>query len=117
MRTGIVVAVLGVIALAIFNPGIDQFRIFVADRAQTIILEETGEGVLGRALSGAGANLAGQYVDRITERDNYVLFSTYTIDLDGGEEDEEHWTFLGLAGQFLELERPPSVERAPAAQP
>lgn len=117
MRTGIVAAVLGVIALTIFNPGMDQFRLFIADQAETVILEETGDNLLGRALSGAGGSLAGQYIDRITVRDNFILFSTYTIDLDGREEGEEHWSFLGIAGQFLELERPASVEEAPAAQP
>lgn len=109
MRTGIVVLVLAVIALAIFNPGMNQFRLFVADRAEDIILEEAGDSMLGRALSGAGGNLAGQYVDRITERENYILFSTYTIDLDGPESDEEDWEFLGMAGHFLELSRPESA--------
>lgn len=106
MRTGVVVAMLAVIALAIFNPGMDDFRLFVTDRAEEMILQEAGDTALGRALSGAGGSLAGQYVDRITERHNYILFSTYTIDFDGRESEEERWRFLGLAGQFLELERP-----------
>ena len=110
MRTGLALAILAVIALAIFNPGMDEFRVFASERAEGLILQEAGDGVLGRALSGAGGSLAGQYIDRVTERENYILFSTYTIDLDGPESDEEHWAFLGLAGQFLELERPPSVE-------
>lgn len=110
MRTGIVVAVVGAVALAIFNPGMDEFRLFIGDRAEQIIADETGDSVLGRALSGTGGSLASQYVARITERDNYILFSTYTIDLDGRESDEEHWSFLGIAGQFLELERPGAVE-------
>lgn len=110
MRTGLVVALLGVIALAIFNPGMDTFRVFIGERAEQIIVDETGDSSLGRALSEAGGSLAGQYVDRITERDNYIIFSTYTIDLDGRDSDEEQWSFLGIAGQFLELERPDAIE-------
>lgn len=110
MKTGIAAAVLVAIALSIFNPGMDDFRRFIADRAQELILHEAGDSALGRALSGAGGSLAGRYVDRITHRENFILFSTYTVDLDGPESDEEHWTFLGLVGQFMELERPPSLD-------
>lgn len=112
MRTGIVAAVLAVIALAFFNPGMDDFRTFVKAQAEGMIQNEAGDTALGRALSGAGANLASQYVDRITERHNYFVFSTYTVDLDGDDADAEEWKFLGLAGQFVELDRPASMENA-----
>lgn len=114
MRTGIVVALLAVIALAFFNPGMDDFALFIETNAESLILEETGDTMLGRALSGAGGNLAGQYVRRITDRRNYFVFSTYTIDLDGSESDEEEWRFLGMAGRFVELERPQTVRESAA---
>ncbi len=110
MRTGIVIVILAVIALAFFNPEMDDFRTFVRAQAEGMIQREAGDTALGRALSGAGGSLAGQYVDRITERRNYFVFSTYTIDLDGEESDVEEWKFLGLAGRFVELERPDSME-------
>lgn len=112
MRTGIVVALLAVIALAIFNPGMDDFALFVETNAETIILEEAGDTMLGRALSGAGGNIAGQYVHRITDRRNYLIFSTYTIDFDGSESDAEDWKFLGMVGRFVELERPQSMRES-----
>ncbi|MEX1055135.1 MAG: DUF4359 domain-containing protein, partial [Rhodothermales bacterium] len=59
---------------------------------------------------GAGANLAGEYVDRITERKNYFVFSTYTIDLDGPDEEGDEWEFVGVADQFIETARPESME-------
>lgn len=106
MRTGWIAGILIVIALAIFNPGMDAFKAFAAERAEALILEETGDSVLGRALSGAGASLTGEYVDRITQRRNYLLFSTYTVDPDNRASDDENWIFLGIAGQFVEVERP-----------
>ena len=106
MRTGLVALTVVVIALAIFNPGMDQFRTFIRQRTEVAIQEETGGSMLGRALSGAGASLAGEYVDRVTERENYYLFSTYTIDLDGSAGEQNAWTFLGIAGQFVAVERP-----------
>ncbi len=106
MRTGLVALTVIVIALAIFNPGMDQFRQFVRQRTELAIEEETGGSMLGRALSGAGASLAGDYVDRVTERENYYLFSTYTIDLDGAQGENQEWRFLGIAGQFFAVDRP-----------
>lgn len=108
MRTGLVAATVIVIALAIFNPGMEQFQAFVRDRAEFAIEEETGGSMLGRALSGAGASIAGEYVQRVTDRENFYIFSTYSIDLDGSGGQEE-WKFLGIAGQFVELERPEAV--------
>lgn len=112
MKTGLVAAVIAVVALAMFNPGMDDFATFVETQTEDIIIAETGDTVLGRALSGAGSKLAGDYVDRITERENYFLFSTYTIDLDGTESDDEEWKFLGIAGRFVEMERPESMHES-----
>lgn len=106
MRTGFIILTVIVIALAISNPGEEQFRNFVSDRAELAIQEETGDSMLGRALSGAGASVAGEFAERVTDRENYYVFSTYTIDLGDASSDPEEWKFLGIAGQFVELERP-----------
>ena len=110
MRTGLVALVIVLIGLAAFNPGMDAFRVFVEERSEQILLNETGDSSLGRALSGAGGALAGAFVDRVTERSNYLIFSIYTIDLDGAEEEGDEWKFVGIAGQFVETQRPESLE-------
>lgn len=109
MRTALALVLVILIALAFFNPEMEQFRTFVEAQSERILLQETGEGRLGRFFSGVGSALAGSYVDRITERDNYVFFSVYTIDLDGPEQEENEWRFLGLGNQFIELERPEAL--------
>lgn len=110
MKTGIVAAIIAVIALAFFNPGMDDFRTFVRAQAEGMIQRETGESELGGLLSDVGGSLAGRYIDRITERRNYFVFSTYTVDFDGDDSEAEDWRFLGIAGQFVELDRPESIE-------
>jgi hypothetical protein len=105
MRTASVVLIVLLIALAWFNPGMDAFKEYVETRSERILEKEAGDSALGRALAGAGGALAGAYVDRITERTNYVLFSTYTIDFDD-EEDGDEWRFVGIAGRFIELHEP-----------
>ncbi len=106
MRTLLLALTIIVIALAVFNPGMDKFEAFVRNRTELAIQEETGDTMLGRALSGAGAAIAEEYVSRVTDRKNYYVFSTYTIDLDSRSGQEQRWKFLGIAGQFFELESP-----------
>jgi hypothetical protein len=110
MKAALVVLVLALFALWFFNPDMDDFKVFVEARSGEILQRELGGGALGEALSGAGARLAGRYIDRITDHDDFLIFSTYTIDLDGdGTEGEEEWEFLGIGGQFVEMDRPASM--------
>lgn len=105
MRTGIVVLVLALIALALFNPDMEDFQLFVETHTEELIQDQVGEGPLSDVLSALGSGFAGEHVDEITTRRNYFIFSTYTIDLDETDRGGD-WRFLGMAGQFLELERP-----------
>lgn len=109
MKTGLVVTLLALLALYLFNPSMDDFKVFVEGQSERILQRELGDGMLGRALSGAGSRLAGSYIDRVTEREDYFIFSTYTIDLDGAEADKEEWRFLGIGGRFVELDRPAAL--------
>ncbi|HEX7069519.1 MAG TPA: DUF4359 domain-containing protein [Rhodothermales bacterium] len=106
MKAGLIVLVLAVIALALFNPDMEDFQLFVETSAEELIREEVGEGLLSDALSTLGSGLIGDHVDEITTRRNYIIFSTYTIDLDQEPESGDEWRFLGMAGQFLVLDRP-----------
>jgi hypothetical protein len=109
MRTSLILVVVILIALAWFNPGMADFKRFVETESERLLLQEVGDGALGRVLSDVGSSLAGSYIDRVTERDNYVFFSRYTIDLDGADAEGEEWRFLGIAGRFIEMEQPASV--------
>jgi len=102
MKTTVsVLLVLGVV-LAQFNPDMDDFEQFVEARAEQRIEEETGGGVLGRALAGAGGRLLRDNTDAVTERTSYVVCSLYHVDVDDDGTDE--WRFLGVADRFIELE-------------
>lgn len=105
MRTGIIVAALAVIALFWFNPTMGDFQRWIGAQTEDVLRTETGTGELARILSELGSELAERHVARFTERNNYGVFSTYTIDFDGDDNGNE-WRFLGLGGQFIELERP-----------
>ena len=109
MRTALFLAVIALVVLAALNPSMDDFEVFAAQQSELMIEQETGDDVLGSVLGGAAGSIVERYINRVAERENYLVFSTYTVDLDGPEADEEEWRFLGLAGRFFPLEEPASV--------
>lgn len=109
MRLSMLVLVVAAVVLAATNPSSADFRAFVEAHSEQLLREQTGDSTLGRALAGAGASLASRYIEQVADHENYVLFSTYTLDLDGPEREGEEWRFLGIGGQFLELERPEAL--------
>ncbi len=111
MRSLILLLIL-VVLLAIFNPGMEDFQAFARDITGEMISGQVGDSGLGSILSGLGGSLAASNIDRLTVRDNYYIFSTYTIDLDGPSREGNEWKFLGIATQFIELHRPDALDRA-----
>ncbi|RMF52970.1 MAG: DUF4359 domain-containing protein [Bacteroidetes bacterium] len=108
LLTGFVLA-----ALAFSNPGPEDFEAFLRTRAEGYLRQETGEGTLGEAIARLGGGLVGRLGGAAAERDDYVLFSLYTVD--PGAEGPPRWRFLGIAGRFVVLETPEDAEEdAPA---
>ncbi len=109
MRTLLFLAILAVV-LFLFNPGQDDFYEFIESKSSTYFQNEIGESKLGDLLAQWGGDVTRFLAAQATERQNYLLFSTYTIDLDGSEKDENDWRFVGVAGQFFEWDRPEGLE-------
>jgi hypothetical protein len=99
---------LGLLILAvvmfIFNPGMEDFSSFFKERSAQRIEQETGGGVLGRVLGGAGSELVAAGVERVTTRRSYVVLSTYDVDPDSDSVSE--YRYLGIGGQFITLREP-----------
>lgn len=97
------VALLAVlIALAVLNPEMRDFRDYVENNVDDKLAAETDSDALRRLGAGAVALLA----EQVSVRKNYFLFSTYTIDLDGPEREVNDWHFLGIADMFFQLREP-----------
>jgi hypothetical protein len=99
--------------LALFNPGQDDFVAHVQERARDVV-SENARAAAGGLLSGVAGALAGEVAGAIAggsvERNNYFLFSSYALDLNGRQNEGGEWRFLGIGGQFFELERPEMLE-------
>ena len=109
MRKLAYLLVLGV-ALYMFNPGEDEFATHVEERSGEYLSTRAGDSNLGQVLSDLGADVTKALAAHVTERDNYFLWSIYTIDLDGPEVSEEEWRILGIAGRFFTLKKPEGIE-------
>ncbi|NNF58993.1 MAG: DUF4359 domain-containing protein [Rhodothermaceae bacterium] len=116
MRSILLIAIVGG-TLALFNPGQDDFTQFIRDRTRDVVGDagrtaatELGGDVAG-ALGGTAARslaseVVGALANNAVERKNYGLFSLYTLDFNGPRHDEGEWIFLGVGGQFFEMEKP-----------
>lgn len=98
-----VVAILA--ALALLNPDMRDFRDHVEATMGDRISKETDSEALSRFGAGAIALLT----EQVSVRNNYLLFSTYTIDLDGPKLEGDDWHFLGVANMFFQLREPESL--------
>ncbi len=117
MRLSVLVLIVVLAALAVTNPSRADFRAFAEAHSERLLRQETGDSALGRALAGAGASLASAYIEEMAERQSYVFFSTFTLDLDGPERAGNEWRFLGIGGQFVEWERPEALREEEGGQP
>lgn len=105
------VVLLGV--LAFLNPSPDAFEAFARERTRDVVSEnarEAGGGVFGNLAGALAGEVAGAMAGGAVVRHNYVVFSTYTLDLNGTQREGEEWRFLGIGGQFVELARPGMLE-------
>lgn len=88
--------------LAMSNPTMDDFKTFTHSQSRDYLEDELGDNAVGRALAQAGSSLAGDYIDQIADRKNYIFFSRFTIGNESnGTETEDSWSYLGIGGRFL----------------
>ncbi|PEN13574.1 hypothetical protein CRI94_09700 [Longibacter salinarum] len=90
--------------LFLVNPGMNDFSTFFKERSSDRIEQETGGGLLGRVLGGAGSELLAAGVEEATTRRSYLVCSTYDVDPDG--DDVAEYRYLGVAGMFVTLREP-----------
>lgn len=88
--------------LAFSNPTMEDFKTFTHNQSRDYLEDELGDNAIGRALAQAGSSLAGDYIDQIADRKNYIFFSRFTIgDTSEAAESEDSWSYLGIAGRFI----------------
>lgn len=85
------------------NPGMQEFKAFVAEESGRLVQERVTSPGLGEVLSDGAAQLAENYVQNVTVHKDYYLFSTYKINLTPRAVSKRNWRFLGIGGTFIDL--------------
>ncbi len=96
--------------LYVTNPDKEDFKEYIAARIEREIQKETSPGdqtaeifkPFAEGLARLGAGLGATF----SRRDNYYLFSIYTLDLpdpEGGR--QAAWKYLGIAKMFIPLQQ------------
>lgn len=111
MKTFLILLLVVAAILFLSNPSRADFREYLKTKTQQQVEEKTGRGILGRTLSGIGSSMLSERAEQLTERQNYYVFSTYTIDLDGPDRNEQQWKYLGILKQFVPLQKPAALSK------
>lgn len=106
MRIGLVLLLTIAGVLYLYNPSPRDFQEYVQNQTSKHLQQTLGRSAIGRAFADAGADLTAVLARKSARRDNYYLWSIYTVDPDGDDGEQDYWRFLGIGGQFFLIERP-----------
>lgn len=95
-NTIIIVLIIICIALYASNPTRDDFKNYTEEKMRREIDSE--EGYLSNFLAGAAASIASKIASTSVSRQDYYLFSTYSLNLSDSEVK-----FIGIANNFIAL--------------
>lgn len=94
-------------ALCFTNPSKQEFVLFASQKISGNILQNLNSD--NQLLNNIVSGFAGLFVDSLIQHQNFLMFSTYALDLEqvrrfGGNIKDVK--FLGIAGQFIPLSMP-----------
>ena len=117
MRTFLIFLFVSVVSLFIYNPELDDFKRHIAQQERTSAVDQERTALTNRMFN-ADTTVADQEPAKgiSTERNNYLLFSTYRIIQSDDFRTVEIGRYLGIATMFFELGSSENMT-AHAAQP
>lgn len=95
--------------LAVFNPDDTDFAAHVNEKSQTVVSDQarSSSGGLYNNTSGSSTNALSHTFSNVGfERQNYFIFSMYRANIHGDNRTGGKWSFLGIGGQFFEMQKP-----------
>lgn len=119
LRYLFLILLLGIVGyLAYSNPTEAEFRTFSRDMVEKYVHEraQLPDNSMRGLIKDLAGVLAGQMVESLVLRKNYVLFSFFTLEVPDAFA-RHNWRFLGIGGYFIPLERPEFLENNPFSHP
>lgn len=116
MRTFLIFIFVAFVSLFVYNPELDDFRTYLDKNIQQTNNKREHTSITDRMFNADTTTADQNPVGYTTKRNNYVLFSTYTISISDDFRDEELGKYLGIATMFFEIGKSENMS-AHAAQP
>ena len=98
MKRIMVLIILIIICLGLYitNPTRDNFKVFVEENFRRELADDNG---LTRFVSGTIASMTGKLASTISTREDYYLFSIYSLKI-----RDEEMKFIGVFNRFLPIQ-------------
>ncbi len=110
MRTLFIFLFVSVVTLIIYNPTMDDFKEHIEMETMKREREKALNNVVGRLLAGEQISMNTSVMGRSTERNNYLVYSTYRVALASEDGTAHEWTYLGIGSFFFEMDAPNEID-------
>jgi hypothetical protein len=110
MRTLLIFLFVAIVTLVFYNPTMDDFKDHIEAETRERERELAMSNMVGRMLSGEQVNMNTSLMGTSTERNNYLLLSTYKVSLTDADDTMHEWKYVGVGGFFFEMEAPADVD-------
>lgn len=110
MKRYISVILIAIICFGLYvtNPTREDFKIFCEEVLRKELTSE--RNIATNLLSGVVASITGKLASSMATRDDYYLFSIYSLQM-----EEEEIKFIGILNRFLPLKLPKELASEPEA--
>ena len=103
MRTFFIFLFVAIVSLIVYNPEMVDFRSYVDDLAQKRQFDQQRTALVTRMLRSDTVSLGSATTAYSTERNNYLIFSTYKMKVTASQEEYLVGNYLGIAGMFFDM--------------
>ncbi len=110
MRTLLIFLFVSVVTLFVYNPTMDDFKDHIEAETRERERELSMNNMVGRMLTGEQVNMNTSLMGSSTERNNYLILSTYKVSLTDADDTLREWSYLGVGGFFFEIEAPAAID-------
>ncbi len=116
MRTFLIFIFVAVVSLFVYNPELDDFKSFLDASVQETAMQQERTAFTERMFNADTTTADPKPTGYNTERNNFLLFSTYRLTKVDDFREVEEGRYLGIATMFFQLGTSENMT-AHAAQP
>ena len=113
MRTLFIFLFVAIVSLIVYNPKMDDFQTYFETASQKKQFEQERAALVTRMLKSDTVSLGSSQPAYSTERNNYLIFSTYKVKMNVSRQEVLVGNYFGIGGMFFDL----GADDAGGAQP